>query len=55
MLEYRAAQKSLSPAGVLASDDSDTSHAFLDFCRELGKPPVFLIDRVKVFGFLPAA
>ena len=48
--EYRAARRHLQSGAILASDDVDASFAFIDFCREVNRRPVFLFDRRKMFG-----
>jgi predicted O-methyltransferase YrrM len=37
---------------LIATDDADSSLAFLDFCQEVGAAPVFLVEKRKVFGLL---
>ena len=52
MFEYRAAYKALGGNGVLLSDDIDHSYAFVDFCAEINKRPILLLDTRKVTGLI---
>ena len=52
MFEFRVARKALGPEGVLLSDDIDHSLAFVDFCHEIDRKPVLLLDTRKVTGML---
>lgn len=51
-LEYRAALSVLRSGGFLASDDVDSSHAFLTFCRDHALVPHLLFDGQRVFGLV---
>lgn len=48
--ELETAARHLSPNGVIACDDADHSHAFLDFCKKIQIKPVSLVDARKVFS-----
>jgi hypothetical protein len=50
--EYAAVRDRLADGAVLASDDVDASYAFIDLCDELGRQPVLLVGRRKVFGLV---
>ncbi len=50
--EYGEVSSKMSAGSILASDDVDTSYAFIDFARKIGVRPVLLLDRRKVFGYL---
>jgi predicted O-methyltransferase YrrM len=58
MFEYRTMLPKMSPKSVLASDDINSSYAFLDFAESLEASPLFLIDIsesrrfAKMFGLL---
>ena len=52
MFEFRVAHKALSEQGILLSDDIDHSLAFVDFCHEIERKPVLLLDTRKVTGML---
>jgi predicted O-methyltransferase YrrM len=54
MFEYEAAWPTLTPGGVLASDDVNNTPAFLDFCRARGQRPAFLFDARKMTGAVRA-
>ena len=53
--EFRLAWNSLSPGGLLASDDVDSSFAFLDFCKSNAVAPDILVGERKVFGLVRKA
>jgi hypothetical protein len=48
--EFEAALRKLAPGAILASDDCDSSYAFLDFCKSASVRPVILVDTRKIFG-----
>ena len=50
LFEYEAAWPKMAPGGVLASDDVNTTPAFLDFCKDRGQPMAFLFDSRKMAG-----
>lgn len=50
MIELSLALAHVGPNGVIASDDVDSSFAFLDFCGLQGLEPHLLLDGRKVFG-----
>jgi predicted O-methyltransferase YrrM len=51
-LEYTEAYKRLKNGGILASDDTNASYAFLDFCKRVNTKPMLLVGKRKVFGML---
>jgi predicted O-methyltransferase YrrM len=53
--ELKTVWGKLGEAGIIAADDTDSSHAFLDFCQNYQAIPTYLIDRRKVFGLLVKA
>ncbi len=50
--ELHAVSGRLAKKAIIAADDVDLSHAFLDFCVEHRTRPILLIDRRKVFGLV---
>jgi hypothetical protein len=53
LFEYRVALgKMQGKMGLICSDDVDKSFAFLDFCRWLGRKPICLVEKRKVFGMV---
>ncbi|MHB8490371.1 MAG: O-methyltransferase [Candidatus Dormibacteria bacterium] len=52
MHEFASVWRALSAGGVLASDDVDTSYAFIDFCHQVGASPTILFDRRKFTGLI---
>lgn len=52
IFEYRIAWEVLKKGGLLLSDDTDASYAFLDFSKEISKTPIFISDRRKMFGVI---
>ena len=48
--ECRLALTKMSSTAVLACDDADDSYGYIDFCHEIGAPPVLLCEGNKVFG-----
>lgn len=48
--EYETGLRHLAPQGLMASDDVDSSYAFLDSCAAVGKLPVLVFDHRKLFG-----
>jgi len=50
--EYRAAWPVLRPGGLLASDDADSTWAFLDFARQVRSPVHVHVGSRKVFGLI---
>lgn len=52
MLELEAAAANLADRSIVLCDDADSSYAFLDFCRRLGKRPAYLAEPRKVLGLL---
>lgn len=52
MFEYRTVLKKMARHFLLASDDVDSSYAFIDFCNALRVRPAFLFERNKSFGVL---
>lgn len=52
VFEYKTAWKVLKKGGLLLSDDTDASYAFLDFSKEISSSPIFISDSRKMFGVL---
>ena len=52
MFEYKTARQAMSQKGVLLSDDVDHNLSFVDFCTELDRKPILLLDTRKVSGML---
>lgn len=50
LFEYRQAWPRMTEGGVFASDDVNSSRAFLDFCGRHGQRPAFLFDSRKITG-----
>lgn len=50
--ELDAALKKIAAGGIVACDDCDSSYAFLDFCRDAGIRPAFLVETRKIFGLV---
>jgi predicted O-methyltransferase YrrM len=50
--EYESVLSRMSKGSILASDDVDSSYAFIDFARRIRVHPVLLVDRRKIFGYL---
>jgi hypothetical protein len=50
--EYATVYPKMATNSIFASDDIDSSFAFLDFTRKLGQVPLCLIGRRRVFGLL---
>jgi hypothetical protein len=48
--ELRLAAARMADAGLVVCDDSDSSFAFLDFCRERRVPGRFLFDGKRFLG-----
>lgn len=50
MFEYETAWPKVPEGGVLASDDTDLTKAYVDFAAKSGHKPHFLFDSRKVLG-----
>jgi hypothetical protein len=48
--EFKAAAPLLGAGSMLASDDVDSSFAFVDFCSVRELDPQYLLDESKIFG-----
>lgn len=48
--EMEAVLPQMSPGGILACDDAESSLAFLDVCQQQGLPYSLLFDRTRLFG-----
>jgi cephalosporin hydroxylase len=41
MAEYNLAWRRIKPGGLLLSDDTGRNEAFIDFCKKIGKKPLW--------------
>lgn len=55
LFEYQSVFTKILPGGLLASDDVDSSYAFMDFCRSTVQRPSVLFDHRKLAGFISKA
>jgi predicted O-methyltransferase YrrM len=50
--EYASVLDHMAAGSIIASDDVDSSFAFIDFCERIGRRPRVLLDKRKAFGLV---